>query len=216
MASRNLAETLTDRLLTLLLISESQKQGYRVTGKVKFLKLIYLSESKMIKDVLKGFDYDFYRWDYGPMSNDALKDLDWLSENDLLEKSRNGIFITSRGRELLKSSSSLLKLNEDFLEYIRKVVREFGPYTGKKIKTVVYGTPKMGDRKLISKTEHGEELLRKLPAKEAEKRFRIDDEWLETLSILMDKTTSDSLRKGIEDAKKGKVRKYEPLNGVFS
>ena len=211
MVSRDLTETLIDRLLMLFLIGESQKHGYRITGKVKLLKLLYLSESRMIKDKMKGLNYGFYRWNYGPMSNEALRDLDFLSENNLLAKEGNSIFITSRGRELLKSSSNLLNRNEDFLVHIQKTIREFGPYTGGKIKAVVYATPKIGERKLIRNAEHGEELLRKLFAEEAKKRFRMDDEWTETLSILMDKGTYDSLKKGEQDAKEGRVTKYEPL-----
>jgi len=198
----------------LFLISESEKQGWRVSGKVKLLKLLYLSESRMFANKKKGFNYSFYRWDYGPMSNEALQDLDWLSENGLLKKSRYAVNTTSRGRQLLKNSSALLDRNEEFLDYVQKVVREFGPYTGKKIKTVVYGIPKTGERKLIRKTEHGEELLRKLLVEEAKKRFVIDDEWVETLSILLDEEAYNSLERGIKDAKEGRVTKYELLKTV--
>lgn len=211
MTSRNLIETLTDRLLMLFLIVESENHGWKISGKVKLLKLLYLSESRMIRDKKKGFNFGFYRWDYGPMSNDALQDLDQLSENGLLEKSQYAFSTTSRGRQLLKSCSTLFSRNEEFLEYIRKVIREFGPYTGKNIKTVVYGIPKTGERKLIRKTKHGEELLRKLLTKEAKKRFVIDDEWVETLSILLDKEAYESLQRGIQDVNEGRITKYKLL-----
>jgi len=215
MIARNLYETLVDRLLMLFLILESQRQGWRITGKVKLLKLLYLSESRMVKDELKGFNYSFYRWDFGPMSNEALQDLDWLSANNLLKQTRYAIAITSRGRDLVKSSSPLLEHNEGFLEYVRRVIREFGPYTGKRIKTVVYDTPMMGEKKLIRKTKHGEELLRKMPTKQAKKRFLVDEEWIETLSILMDKEAQGSLKRGMADAKRGKVTKYESPKMIY-
>lgn len=214
MTPRNLIETLTDRLLMLFLIAESENHGWKISGKVKILKLLYLSECRMIQDKKKGFNFSFYRWDYGPMSNDALQDLNQLDENGLLEKSQYAFCTTSRGRQLLKNCSTLLSRNEEFLEYIRKVIREFGPYTGKNIKTVVYGTPKIGERKLIRKTKHGEELLRKLLTEEATKRFVIDDEWVETLSILLDKEACESLQKGMQDANEGRVTKYEPLKTI--
>jgi len=211
MSPRNLPETLVDRLLTLFLISECQKQGCRVTGKVKLLKLVYLSESRMVQNEIKGFNYGFYRWDYGPMSNELLQDLDCLKENGLLEKTENFIGVTSRGWEVLRSSSTLLNRNEEFLEFVRKVVKEFGHYRGKSIKTIVYCIPKTGERELIGKTEHGEELLRKISLDRARKSFLIDDEWIETLSILLDKEVCDSLKRGMKDAKEGKVVKYIPL-----
>jgi hypothetical protein len=168
----------------------------------------------MVEDEIKGFNYDFYRWNYGPMSNEVLQDLNWLTENGLLEKEPYFIGITSRGTELLNNCSALLNRNKEFLEYIQKVIREFGPYTGSKIKTVVYGIPKMGERKLIARTAHGEKILQKLIIEEARKRFLIDDEWVESLSILLDKEARDSLMRGIQDAKEGRVTKYEPLNVI--
>ena len=211
MSPRNLPETLIDRLLTLFLISECQKQGCKVTGKVKLLKLVYLSESRMVENKIKGFNYGFYRWDYGPMSNELLQDFDCLKENGLLEKTENFIGITSRGWEVLRSSSTLLNRNEELLEFVRKVIREFGHYRGKSIKTIVYGIPKTGERELVGKTGHGEELLRKISLDKARKSFLIDDEWIETLSILLDKEVCDSLERGMQDAKEGKVVKYTPL-----
>jgi uncharacterized phage-associated protein len=214
MSSRTLTETLTDRLLILFLISECQKQACRVTGKVKLLKLVYLSEGRMNQNETKGFNYGFYRWDYGPMSNEVLQDLDYLSENSLLEKTENFIGITNRGLEVLKGSTPLLNHNEELLKLIHKVIKEFGHYKGKSLKTIVYGIPKIGERILVGKTEHGAVLLQKLPLEKARKMFWIDDEWIETLSILLDKEVCDSLKRGTQDAREGRVTKYEPVKST--
>jgi uncharacterized protein YwgA len=211
MPNRNYVEALTDRLLMLFLISECQKIGCRITGKVKLTKLLYLAENKMIKNQIKGLNYDFFRWDYGPMSAVLLQDLDCLSENGLLEKSENFIGITNRGLSVLKSSTALLDRNKELLEYIRKIVREFGPYKGKSLKEIVYGSPKINEKKQIARTEHGEELLNALPLEQAKQRFWIDDEWTETLVILLDKGMCESLERGIQDAKEGKIQKYTPF-----
>jgi uncharacterized protein YwgA len=211
MPNRSYVEALTDRLLMLFLISECQRIGCRITGKVKLTKLLYLAENKMIKNQIKGLNYDFFKWDYGPMSTGLLKDLDCLSENGLLEKSENFIGITNRGLSALKSSTALLDRNKELLEYIRKIVREFGPYKGKSLKEIVYGSPKISEKKQIARTEHGEKLLNALPLEQAKQLFWIDDEWTETLAILLDKGMCESLEKGIQDAKEGKIQKYTPF-----
>jgi len=211
MPNRTYGEALVDRLLMLFLISECQKIGYKITGKVKLTKLLYLSESKMVKNKIKGFNYSFFRWDYGPMSVELLRDLDCLSNNGLLKSTENFIGVTSKGKEVLKNSSELLDRNRGLLEYIQQIVREFGHYKGSSIKEIVYGLPKIGKKIQIGTTRHGEELLNAISFEEAKQRFMIDDEWTETLSIMIDKEMCDSLDKGIQDAKEGKIEKYVPL-----
>jgi hypothetical protein len=183
-----------------------------MTGKIKLLKLVFLSEARMNKNEIKGFNYYFYRWNYGPLSDEILQDLDCLVENGLLEKVENSICITSKGRELLGSSKDLLTRNEEILEPIRQVVREFGHYRGESIKMIVYGTPKAGEEKLVKDTEHGEELLSELPREEAKKWFLIDDNWIETLELQFDREACSSLDRGIQDARAGRVTKHKPIN----
>lgn len=207
----NHAEAILNRFLTLFLIREVYRSGWPITGKVKLLKLIYLSEQKMLKDGIKGFSYNFYRWDYGPMCVEALKDYEYLLSNELVKESEYRIQLTEKGMEILEYAKELLNQNDDILNYIRKVVREFGSYSGRRIKKAIYDIPKMVEKKLISETKHGEELLRKIEASEAKKIFLIDDEWLETLSILMDKELLSSLEMGIKDAREGKIKRYVPL-----
>jgi uncharacterized protein YwgA len=208
----NEIEAVVNRLLTLFLIREAYRNGWPITGKVKLLKLIYLSEQKMLKDRLKGFSYSFYRWDYGPLSVEALKDYEYLVSSGLIKESDYRIQLTERGMEILEHTKELLNQNEDILNYIRKAIREFGSYTGTKIKKAVYDLPKMEEKKLIFETKHGEELLQKIGVREAKKIFLIDDEWLETISILMDKELLSSLEKGIKDAREGKIKRYAPLS----
>lgn len=211
MHGRTHGEVLTDQLLMLLLVSECQKLGCSMSGKVKLTKLLYLAESKMVGDRIKGLNYNFFRWDFGPMSADLLHDFDCLSKNGLLEQTDNLITIASKGTDILKNTTDLLTRNTELVEYIRQVVREFGPYKGKSIKEVVYGLPKIDEKIHIADTEHGELLLGALPLEQANKRFWLDDEWTETLSILIDKDMCESLDRGIRDAKEGKIAKYVPL-----
>jgi uncharacterized protein YwgA len=210
---RNWSEVLLDRFLTLFLVRETIKSGWPITGKLKLLKLIYLAEQRMTKEGIKGFNYNFYRWDYGPFSHELIKDYEYLVDNGFLKESNHNIDLTERGLGVLEDCRELLDKNGEIIDYIRKVIKEFGPYRGKKIKKVVYDIPKIEEKKLISETLHGEELLRRMEADEAKKFFLIDDEWLETIAILMDKELSNSLERGLKDAKEGKIKRYALLQG---
>jgi hypothetical protein len=131
-----------------------------------------------------------------------------------LEQNDNFITITNKGTDIIKNTTDLLNRNTELVEYIRQVVREFGPYKGKSIKEVVYGLAKVDEKKHIADTEHGEPLLSALSIEQANRRFWLDDEWMETLSILIDKDMCKSLDRGIQDAKEGKIEKYVPLKNI--
>lgn len=209
---RDWNEIILDRFLTLYLIKETLRSGWPITGKVKLLKLIYLSEQKMIKDATKGFNYNFYRWEHGPFSTEFLRDYEYLVRNGFLKETDHNIQLTEKGLEFLEDCREIINKNAEILGYIQKVIREFGAYPGKAVKRIVYDIPKIDEEKLISKAEHGEELLRKMDLNQAKKFFLIEDEWLETLAILMDKEFSDSLERSLKDAKEGKIRRYTPLS----
>ena len=204
-------ETLIDQLLTLFLIAETQKFGHRISGKVKLMKMIYQAEAKMIRDKVKAFNYSFYRWDFGPMSNDVMKDCKCLVDNGFLKKQGSYILISNKGRELLEDSSELLSKNSGILKYIDNIVKEFGPYPGKRLKVVTYDLPMVTKKKLVRDTEPSEQILTKIEIDEARKWFLIDDEWEETLSLFLDGEACEALEKGMKDLRAGRVRKYQSL-----
>jgi uncharacterized phage-associated protein len=212
MEQRTEREILTDRLLMLFLIGQTQRHGYKISGEVKLMKLVFQTETKMVKDKVKAFNYSFYRWDFGPLSNGVMKDLRYMIDNDLLEKHGTYIFISSKGRGLLKHLSRLLDKNQNILEYVNKIVNEFASYSGMQLKEVTYDLPLMFKKKLIRCTKPSEELLSKISQNKARSWFLLDDESEETLSLLMDKKACEALERGIADARAGKIRRYQPLN----
>ncbi|MDH5482632.1 MAG: DUF4065 domain-containing protein [Candidatus Bathyarchaeota archaeon] len=212
MEQRTDREILTNRLLMLFLIDQTQRKGYRITGKVKLMKMIFQAQTKMVKDRVKAFDYLFYRWDFGPMSNEVLKDLECMLNNDLLEKQGTYIFISNKGRELLKQFSGLLETNREILGYMNRTVNEFASYSGKAIKEVTYDIPLLFGEKLIRHTKPSDQILGRIERDDARSWFLLDDDSEETLSLLMDKKACEALERGIADARVGKIQKYQPVN----
>jgi len=205
---RSFKDAMIDRLLQLFLIAETSKRG-EIMGKVKLLKMAYLAEDKMVKDRLKGFNYNFYRWDYGPMSNEALEDHEWLVNNGLV--SDFPATPTKRGSEVLKELSELFDRNRHILDHINRIVNEFARVSGRDLRYDVYARPAPGKKIRVGDIQKGETLLSALLEKEAKETFRIDAEWLETISILMDKEFYESLQEGVKDVREGRVKRYESL-----
>jgi len=212
MEQRTEREILTDRLLMLFLIDQTQRKGYQITGKVKLMKMIFQAQTKMVKDKVKAFDYSFYRWDFGPMSNGVLKDLECMVNNELLEKQGTYIFVSNRGREALKQFSELLQRNQEILEYLNRTINEFAPYSGRAIKEATYDISLQSEKKLIRYAKPSDQILGKIEQDNAKSWFLLDDDSEESLSLLMDKEACKALERGIADARAGKIQKYQPLS----
>jgi len=204
-------DSIVNRLLLLYMIAQTIKQGY-IKGKVKLMKMVYLSQEKMVKDRLRGFNYTFYKWKYGPMSNEVLEDFKGLVAAGLITPTPDSAMPTNEAREILKTCRELFDRNRKILTAIDKTVNEYAPYNGKQIKLVVYGRPILGEKRRVELGEAGEVLLTGISEQEAISNFLIDEEWLETLDILLDKEARESLQRGVEDARRGRVSKYIPMN----
>jgi uncharacterized protein YwgA len=204
-------DSIVNRLLLLYMIAQTIKQGY-IKGKVKLMKMVYLSQEKMVKNRLRGFNYTFYKWKYGPMSDRVLEDFESLVAAGLITPPPGSAGLTNEAREILKTCRELFDRNREILATIDKTVNEYAPYNGRQIKLVVYGRPILGEKKGVELGEVGEVLLTGISEKEAVCNFLIDEEWLETLDILLDKEARESLQRGIEDARQGRVSKYIPMN----
>lgn len=212
MEQRTEREILTDRLLLLFLIDRTQRKGYQITGKVKLMKMVFQAQTKMVKGQVKALDYSFYRWDFGPMSNGVLKDIDCMLKNDLLEKHGNYIFISDKGRELLRQFSKLLQRNQHVVEHMNKTVNEFASYSGRILKEVTYDLPLLFKKKLIRHAKPSDQILGRVKQDVARSWFLMDDDSEETLSLLMEKKACEALERGIADARAGKIQKYQPTS----
>jgi hypothetical protein len=196
----------------LFLIDQTQRKGYRISGKVKLMKMVFQAQTKMVRGKVKAFDYSFYRWDFGPMSNGVMTDLECMLRNDLLEKHGTHIFISNKGHELLGQFSELLQRNQQILEYVSKTINEFAPYSGRTIKEVTYGLPLLFKKKLIRHAKLSDRILGPVKQGVARSWFLLDDDSEETLSLLMDKKACEALDRGVADARAGKTQKYQPMS----
>jgi len=130
--------------------------------------------------------------------------------NALLEKHGTYIFISSKGREILKDFERLLIKNNTVLKYVDQAVNELAPLSGRLLKRITYDTA-LRTKRLIRYTKPSEQLLGKIDAEKARSWFLIDEASEETLSFLMDKKACKALEQGIADARAGRFQRYRPL-----
>jgi uncharacterized protein YwgA len=183
---RNDREVTIDRLLLMLLISCANK-ARSLWGKTKLEKLIYFSQYSMMKTGNKSLNYYFYRWYYGPYSEQVYGDLDVLSKCNLViqrDDSRE-IITTPKGQEILERFKSVFNENSDTYDTIKEITSEYRTCDADQIRDAIYNTIVFGTKNLyVRDVGLGDPLLYKLPEEKAKNIFKISSGKLETLSIL--------------------------------
>jgi uncharacterized phage-associated protein len=200
---RNPEEAIVDKVLLLYLIKKAEEKG-RIWGITKLMKLAFFAEREMVKDKVKGFNYNFYRWHLGPFTPEVYEDLEYMIENELVAE-QEGIGVTNQGAEILMEVEGLLKENKGVLEYIENLMGKYASEgTGELMKSAYETEVEIMPFKIKAKVRDvpiGYDLVTKLGETEARDVFEINDAWLETLDILLDKQAYESLKDGMESAK---------------
>src|SRR2546425_5707210 len=112
-------ERLSDFLLLLYMIGTHHNQSRRYLGITKADKFVFLAEKRMIDNRLKGFDYDFYRWNFGPLSPSIYADIETLQKTSMVTRGAN-IQLTERGRKTLEDCGSLFERTKSLSRALMK------------------------------------------------------------------------------------------------
>ena len=205
------SDRLMNRFLTLYTVYKASGRGV-LSGKVKLLKLLYEAQEEMTKAGIRGLAFNFYRWNYGPLSNEALSDFEYLLSNELIYYRQEPweIGYTARGETVLKETSELLKRNQEIVAFLDKVVQRHLMQTSTQIRGEVYDRLIPGDKRRVRDAEMGETLLKPLERDRASRAGRIDEDWEDTLSLLMNKSSMEALKESREDIKQGRLERHVP------
>jgi len=183
---RTAEEVTVDRFLLMFLISTANKIR-SLWGKTKLEKLVYCSQYGMMKTRIKGFNYYFYRWHFGPYSEQVYEDLAAFSECGFVaHKVESGeIAVTPKGLRILHQFDDVINDNAAICAIIRETAEDYKEYSADKIKEAIYETLVFGSKKTyVRDVDMGDPLLHKLPKEEAKTVFKIESGKVETLWIL--------------------------------
>ena len=192
-----------NKLLLLYIAKEYTKKSKHYFGKTILEKIIFLAEWKMIEERVKGLNFPYFRYDYGPFSKEVSQEINDLKKTGLLEK-QDEIKLTKEGEKLLESYSDLLQRNKDIIVYIDKVIEKYHRYTTQELKNLVYDMefPMPNGKIKIKDIQHYTDMLFILPETEVKKEFKLTEEDIETLDILSDTELFNSLKESIKEARK--------------
>lgn len=183
------------------LIQKVRKRGD--LGITKLEKLAFLSQMRMKKNGLDGFDYEFIKWDYGPFTQDLYVDKEFLYRAGLTEH-LDVLNLTPKAEELLKSAKELFEANEPIVESIDRVTSKYGRKSAGWLERMLY------ERKFLSPDGHrvklkdipkGTCLLTPLSGDEMKVKREFPESWAETLEILCDKNRMETLEAAVQSAR---------------
>lgn len=198
---RTLEEVISDRLLLLFLINDLRSKGMPIRGtawqnQLKIIKLSYFSEARMYENKYKALNYNFFKWKDGPFAQELLKDIEHLSNSNLL-RFQHMVNVTDETRNLVSNIDDLLFNASEALDIISRINNEHGPLKWDQIQHMVYSTRTPIDKEPMEQVKNGTLILPVLEEQEAEEILQINPEWLDTLEILFDPHMYNSLKKSI-------------------
>ncbi|NVM54282.1 MAG: hypothetical protein HWN66_11325 [Candidatus Helarchaeota archaeon] len=200
---------IVDNLLLLYLLKEQEEFSQK-----KLTKLIFLSELEMEKKNLFGFDFHFVRYRYGPYSFSVPGVKDFLVVNELIDtfildigpfQSHNSS-INKHGQVLLDEFEELFSLNRKVVDQLDLVLDEFGNFSGKRLENICYQIEINGIK--IRNILPNQTILNPKRNLEKKERFEIDNDWVNTFLLLMDKRNYRQIKRAIKLNRQTIATKY--------
>jgi uncharacterized protein YwgA len=173
---RTLEEILTDKLLLLYLLNDTNKW----MDEAKIHKLIFLSEKEMNRQGKKGFNFNFIKLRRGPYSGSLKEDMEQLMEKGLIDNRSH--VPTERGQLILKNFHQVFERNRSFTKEIRKVNGKYSGINGEKLAHIVHGMINPETTWMtIHETPSGNYLLKRLKNVGEKKTFHLTESEIESM-----------------------------------
>ncbi len=210
---RTLDEQRIDAALLLALWSRAAPAGSDDLGdRLRLMKLAYLGARSCAERRARGLSTSFYRWRWGPLSNEVYHAWEQLAAARLLQDDEH-IVLTEDGASLADDFYDEVLRSEENAS-IRAALDEVAerwraqPSTGA-IMDYVYSLPARsgaGNGETISSTALGAGLLKPLSARAAQSTISVDPGWLETLALLFNAPARARLREAEADFRAGRFQ----------
>lgn len=197
-------QELTDLLLILYAIDIASRTRIKV-GLLVLQKVLFLSALRMKLSGTLALAQSFYRWHYGPMSDEVYQDVEKASSMGLLEEVE-GLRLTERAEQILGACGQLLEENSSVIGPLEEVASNVESID--ELLEDVYGlsvhVEELDEDMKISEVPEGTHMLTPLWRDEASDILKIDASWIETLDILLDPEADEAASEALDKAKKGK------------
>lgn len=209
MSETGIRERVTNVLLLLYLVDQANAKG-KVEDEFKLQKMVFRAQKKLVEKKLKAFSYNFFRWLKGPFSKNLRIDFITLRDHKFLKVTRDGIELSSKGKELVEDSKDVFDTNRMFLRYVDQTIERYAKLSPEDIKEEIYSlkvmVPRIRELMTIKEIPLRQLILFKTSDKKARAIFRMPSSWLATFEIMFDEEAVASLERALDDAIEGRAK----------
>jgi len=202
-----------DLILHLYLVDKIEQRR----GNLFVAKIIYLFEEDLFKKRMIGPSYLMYKDNYGPYNAAIKEDLIALGNNNYLEISPlyfppyDVVFDlykkNNNTSQFLKDIDDLIQEHSAIFTPFDAIINEFGSYSAKNLKNYVYSLKSTGLRNIkIQDYNYKDIILNPHLVKNPVKKFSLDEDWYDTIEILLDPRMQKQLKKSLSDLHEGRVK----------
>ncbi len=132
-------KTKDQRIAEAVLLLRVLHKDNNILGNLKLQKEIFLAEVDFLEKGLGGLYYKFFRYNYGPYSNDLHTDYMTLANKGFIHKTT--YTLTDRGKYLVEFVDGICrdhKNNARVFHALDRIVEKYRPYNGTQLKSLVY------------------------------------------------------------------------------
>ena len=211
---RNADERRCDAALLLTLWARSVEAPREDAGdRLWQMKLAFLAALGLSRDEVRALNLHFYRWTWGPLSNEVYEVWDNLEGAGFMCPEERFVF-TRRGLELAEAFYAEVVCDERNVivrETLDRVAGEWRgePRTGdllRHVSAIEIAPPANGSAPIpIQAVAAGDPLLEPVPADRAKGWLTVEPGWRETLALAMNPEARATLDAAIADFREGRI-----------
>jgi len=211
MVTRSENEKIIDLILTLRAIQIASKVT-RFQGLLMLQKILFLAAIDYRKLKYHVLSQSFYRWDWGPMSNEVYDDFNVLSTLGLIQGEKDSeLFITPEGEKLLDQTNDIFTNQSNLLKILETKAKEVKDLDS--ILETVYAqtvfVEDMGREVPMRDIPLGKQIITPVWSLDAKEQLNIDKSWIETFEILINPKMRALVNRSLDEAKHGKLISME-------
>ncbi len=183
-------------------------------GRMRTAKLLYLLEDDLYSNQMIGPTYTMKRYPMGPYNTQIATDLKNLGDNSLLDVEpvyydkiddfADVYTVSHNTTKFLKSIKDLITDYPAIFEKLDTIIDSFAEKNAEELKELIYSLKNTGRRKTsIYKYRDWEVIIDPLGVNNPKLHFQLDEDWYDTVEILLNPDLYYGLQEGIKDAQNG-------------
>jgi len=204
-------DKIIDRFLTLYVLTKASKQTQKL-GKTQLQKIMFLSEWRMISQKMKGLNYNYIKFEFGPYSPELQEDMDRFAKLGATRSST--LKPTDKGFNIIDDFASVIEANKPFFAILDRYTRSCTSVELQDLLDKVYALRHPIRRNMtIEETPLKTPLLYPIDESKAEETFAINKNDLEDLAMSLDQKIVKMIEEGMADLKTGRMVSHKELFG---